>query len=153
MNYTIVPEQITIDTNILIYAIDVSEGEKHLISARVVSALSRQRGLLPLQAVNEFFFVCSRKSRLPTDEAEKFAAALLRRCKILLPDPLDTISAMRMAQTANLQFFDALLIATAQRGKCSVLLTEDMQDGLMLDGLKIVNPFRIASQELSVLLS
>ena len=48
----------------------------------------------------------------------------------------------------NLQFFDALIIAVARRAGATILLSEDMHDGLEIDGLRIVNPFAAANDAL-----
>ena len=50
-----------------------------------------------------------------------------------------------MAARYQLQFFDAVIIAVARRAGATMLLSEDMHDGLTIDGLTILNPFREAN--------
>jgi len=38
-------------------------------------------------------------------------------------------------------WWDSLIVAAAKISDCSTLLSEDLQDGLDIDGLRIVNPF------------
>jgi predicted nucleic acid-binding protein len=41
----------------------------------------------------------------------------------------------------QLSFWDALIVAAAKAAGCGYLLTEDLQDGQDLDGVKVLNPF------------
>ena len=53
----------------------------------------------------------------------------------------DIINAARAAERYKLAYFDALMCAVASRAGATVLLSEDMADGMEIDGLRIVNPF------------
>ena len=53
----------------------------------------------------------------------------------------DVAAAMQIHQRHRIQFFDALLLATARRVGCKVMLSEDVQDGHDYDGITIRNPF------------
>jgi len=48
---------------------------------------------------------------------------------------------MRLGERHGFSHWDALIVAAAQLAECDVIYTEDMQDGLRLDGLSICNPF------------
>jgi len=65
----------------------------------------------------------------------------------------DLMSAMQIHQQHGIQFFDALLIATARRAGCHTFFTEDMQDGRSFEGITIRSPFRLSQEELSRLLT
>ncbi len=60
---------------------------------------------------------------------------------------------MQTHQHHNIPFFDSLLLATATRVGCSVLLSEDLQHQRTIDGLTVINPFQISGQELNRLLT
>ena len=60
----------------------------------------------------------------------------------------DLDRAVELSQSYNLQFFDALIVAVAQRARAILLLSEDMHDGLEIDGLRILNPFAAANEAL-----
>jgi predicted nucleic acid-binding protein len=53
----------------------------------------------------------------------------------------DLRSALDVVQRHGLQFWDAMLWATAKRVGARFLVTEDLQDGRLLDGVRFVNPF------------
>ena len=51
--------------------------------------------------------------------------------------------ALAIAERYGFRIFDALMIASALRSGCEILWSEDMQDGMVIDGrLRIANPFR-----------
>jgi predicted nucleic acid-binding protein len=55
--------------------------------------------------------------------------------------PQDYINAASLLQSYNLQYFDALIVTVAARAGATMLLSEDMQDGLEAAGLRVVDPF------------
>jgi predicted nucleic acid-binding protein len=57
----------------------------------------------------------------------------------------DYLFAAELSELHNLQYFDALIIAVATRAGATMLLSEDMHDGLVVDGLRVVNPFVAAN--------
>ena len=60
----------------------------------------------------------------------------------------DLVEAMDTYQRLGLQFFDALLVATALRAGCTTLFSEGMQHGRLYNGLRVVNPFLLKTAEL-----
>lgn len=61
---------------------------------------------------------------------------------------IDMEQATDWSRAFELQFFDALIAAVAARAGATMLLSEDMQDGLEIDGLRIINPFAAANDPL-----
>ncbi|MCY7350108.1 MAG: hypothetical protein LH606_05515 [Cytophagaceae bacterium] len=53
------------------------------------------------------------------------------------------MDALRIKGRYGYQFYDSLIIATALQVGCTVLYSEDMQDGQVIDlRLTILNPFK-----------
>ena len=80
-----------------------------------------------------------KRARMPGDETGQCAVtdcrALTRRTKQAGVD--------LFAERHNLAFYDALIAASALLADCDQLWSEDMQDGMAIDGrLQITNPFR-----------
>jgi len=48
---------------------------------------------------------------------------------------------MRIAERHGLSLYDAMIAAAARLAGCRTILSEDMQDGLRLEGMRIRNPF------------
>jgi predicted nucleic acid-binding protein len=42
----------------------------------------------------------------------------------------------------QISFWDGLIVATAESANCSMIITEDLNDGQIIRGIKIVNPFK-----------
>jgi predicted nucleic acid-binding protein len=57
----------------------------------------------------------------------------------------DYLKASALSDSVNLQYFDALIITVAARAGATMLLSEDMQDGLEVAGLRVVSPFAAAN--------
>lgn len=137
---------IALDTNILGYAVTDSDIEgRNEAAIKLLQKLAGPSAIIPLPVFGEFFNAC-RKRKLASS---KIAAS---RVEIWLavydcPPPIaeDYLAASLLADRYKLQYFDALIIAVARRAGATMLLSEDMQDGLDADGLRIVNPFAPAN--------
>lgn len=126
-----------IDTNVVLYLLSADERK-----ANVAEALLADGGLVSVQVLNEAASVCLRKLKLPWSEVRELLDAVKACCEVL---PL-TLSvheqALHLAERYRLSLYDALICAAAHDAGAEVLYTEDLQDGLMLDGLTVCNPFR-----------
>ncbi len=143
----------TVDTNILIYAVDVDAGEKHVRSALLVEFLSRLQSILPLQALSEFYSATTKKRTLAAVEAASFVHQFRISMQVVPYTVEDLNAAVRIHQQHHLQFFDALMVATARRAGCITFFTEDMQHGRTLEGITLVNPFHLSPEQFDDLIS
>jgi len=154
MSSTSAISPVSIDTNVLIYSIDSSDAAKQEIADGVVERLIAARGCMPLQCLSEFYALTTRKRLITPHQAERVvermlmslvivsAEALLMSLVIVSAEALDVVEAMHLQQQHGMQYFDALLIATARRVGCTLFLTEDMQHGRSFGGITVDNPFR-----------
>lgn len=132
-----------VDTNVLVYLRDSTEAEKQRQAAEWVGHLwDTGRGRTSVQVLQEYYVAVTAKldPGLPPDEARTDVLAL-RAWKPLLPDTDLLEDAWAMEDRYGFSFWDALIAAAARRLGCSVLLTEDLQDGQDLDGLTVRSPF------------
>lgn len=138
-----------VDTNILVYARDASEGEKQSRALAWLEALWKiRRGRLSVQVLSEFYVTVTRelKPGLPLEGAWEDVQALFA----WKPIPLDQRvleCARRIEETCNLSWWDALIVGAAHTSGCRWLLSEDFTDGVRYEGLTVVNPFRFAPSE------
>lgn len=127
-----------LDSNILVYA--ALQPDERTTAARLLLTRS---GRISVQVLNEFASVARRKLGRPWPEIEAAIADML----LIFPNPtpltLATHEAARgLAAHYGFAFYDALIVASALEARCATLLTEDMQDGLLVDTrLTIRNPF------------
>ncbi|HTA50834.1 MAG TPA: PIN domain-containing protein [Verrucomicrobiae bacterium] len=127
------------DTNIFVYAVvqDDPRSDK-------AEELIAEGGTVSVQVLNEFADVVRRKAKMPWDKV-RFA---IQNIKALCPDPLPLTvdihnEALTIAEKYGYRVYDALIVASALKARCTILYSEDMRDGQVIDHrLTIRNPFR-----------
>ncbi len=134
-------ETFTVDTNILIYALDLSDAAKKKIARSLIARMDASNCILPLQSLNEFYSATTKKHLLSPREAERVVAQLLRSFQIVVAHPDDLSAAMEIHRDNKVQFYDALLWMTARRAGCAIFLTEDGQFERDFGGITLHNPF------------
>ncbi|HEV2710496.1 MAG TPA: PIN domain-containing protein [Edaphobacter sp.] len=146
-------ELFTFDTNILIYSISSIDPRKHEIARQVVGTHAALIYPIPLQTLNEFYFATTRKKLIEASVASAIIHDALELLPAVAISSEDLPIAMRWHQQHDLQFFDALLIATARRAGCRIFFTEDMQNSRSIEGITLCNPFLLPPEELEKYLS
>ena len=96
---------------------------------------------LTLQSISEFFAVATRKSMVPPIEAVRIAEAMIELFPTIAASAAAVRSALTAAATGRASYWDALLVYTAAEAGCAAILTEDLSDGTVFDGMRIINPF------------
>jgi predicted nucleic acid-binding protein len=132
-----------VDTNILLYAHDIDAKSKHDIAKTVLAELWSQRtGVLSLQVLQEFYVNVTRKiaSPLPKDVARRVVNSYAIWC--IETTPAEISNAFRIEDESRIGFWDALIIASAAKCGASRILSEDLNAGQVIAGVKIENPFR-----------
>jgi len=134
-----------LDSNVLIYAVDRADLRKHKIAlSAVLEARFTGLGSVSFQVVHEWLNFLLRKSATPLTPAD---AGLLYES---LVEPLVRVESSRsLLETAlsihageKLSWWDSLIVSAAIEGECARLLTEDLQHGQQIRGVRIENPFR-----------
>jgi predicted nucleic acid-binding protein len=125
------------DTNVLLYLISHDAAK-----ARRAEEVLAARIAVSVQVLNEFANVARRKHALDWAELRQ-ALAGIRHFAMVHPLTLDTHQrAIELAQRYQFSVYDAMIAAAALQAGCTTLLSEDFQDGQLIDGrLKIANPF------------
>ena len=126
------------DTNVLLYLLS-SDAAK----ADRAEQLLAGGGVVGVQVLNEFASVASRKLKMNWAEIGETLEAVRVACMV---EPLSIEvhdAAVTLVQRYSLSFYDALIAAAALTGGCDILYSEDMHDGLIIEGsLTIRNPFK-----------
>jgi predicted nucleic acid-binding protein len=134
-------EHYTFDTNILFYALDPDAGEKHRVASSLIASADTSRALLILQTLGELCNSVQRKNSSAAQLAYTFVERNTVLFDVVHALPSDLTDAIDTHQTHNIPFWDAMLWATARRAGCTLLLSEDFQDGRTLGGVAFRNPF------------
>ena len=127
-----------LDTNIIVYAFTADP------RAQTALDLLGRGCVTSVQTLNEFTNVARRKLGMTWREVHEALSAIRTVCRAILPVDLEThADALRIAERYGYAIFYALMIAAALRARCTVLYSEDMQDGMTIDRrLRIVDPYR-----------
>ena len=136
--------KVFLDTNIIIYAYDVSAKEKHEQAKSILVDLwNSGRGVLSTQVLQEFFVSVTRKIPQPLTliKAKEIISDLLR-WEIVVNDGDWILEAIELHSRHKYSFWDSLIIQAAIRGGASLLLSEDLSGGQTLQGLTIKDPFK-----------
>jgi predicted nucleic acid-binding protein len=131
-----------VDTNILVYAHDVDQGEKHRIARDLLIELLKERsGALSPQVLQEFYVTVTRK--LPKPLTKRAAREIVEDLSAWCVDTTATevAAAFRIEDEAKISFWDALICASAVKAGAEVLLSEDLNAGQKVAGVRIQNPF------------
>jgi predicted nucleic acid-binding protein len=140
---------VSFDTNILVYATVAGPNTKTK-RARELLARGMRAGssLLLLQTLAEFSNVAIRKAGIPVDNIRTTIEAWRAVLPVQAAEDGDLGVALEAVKMHQLGFWDAMLWASAQRAGVRHLLTEDLQDGFVLQGVRFVNPFKRANDRL-----
>jgi predicted nucleic acid-binding protein len=133
-----------VDTNVLVYTRDSRDPSKQAAAAEwMVHLWESRRGRLSAQVLHEYYVTTTAKldPGLPSEDAREDILALSAWSPLPLSMDL-TERAWDVQDRWGFSFWDALIVAAAQVQGCAVLLTEDLQHGQKLDGLKVLSPFR-----------
>jgi predicted nucleic acid-binding protein len=134
-------EVYTLDTNILVYAVDPAEGWKHHVATAIVDCSVERSCILTVQALAEFVAVATRRGMRSRADAVAQTRDWLRAFPIAAADGTALETACRAMEEERFGLFDALLLATARQAGCTIALSEDLHDGARLDGIVARNPF------------
>ena len=135
-------DRVFIDTNVLVYADDLDAGDKRTRAQAVLAELiGESRAVISTQVIQEFFVTSTRKLGVPAEIARK-KVELLMRLDVVLVRPELIIAAIDLHRLHGLSFWDALILRAAAAPGCARLLSEDLNHGQVVDGVRIENPFR-----------
>lgn len=137
-----VRSRFTLDTSILVYAVDQDAGAKHGRAKEIVARAAFRSCLLSVQSLAEFFHATTRRRLLDPQAARLFVGDWLAVFETCQADPTSLTEAMELSVEHKLSFWDAMLWAAALRAECAFLLSEDMQHGYQLRGIQVTDPFR-----------
>lgn len=132
-----------VDTKVLVYAHDISAGDKHERARALVEQLwDTRNGCLSVQILQEFFVTVTRKIPKPLGaEAAKEVIADLARWRVHVPAADDVLGAIGLHQRTGISFRDAMMVRSAVEIGCEVIYSEDLNHGQLYDGVRVENPF------------
>ncbi len=132
-----------IDTNILVYAYDLSEPEKQQKAVIVIDRLvALDSAVVSSQVLSEFFVTVTKKipEPLTLEEAEQRVAHFCQIWSVLHLNEMIVLEANRGIKTHKFSYWDALIWATARLNQVGTVLSEDYSNESFIEGVRFVNP-------------
>jgi predicted nucleic acid-binding protein len=132
------------DSNVIVYLFDdVSLDKSEQASSLLEESADRNAATISFQVVQEVLNTVTRK--IPAPARPERARFMLDEVLIplwrVMPSPRLYGDALRIQGRYQYAFYDSLIIAAALEAGCTRLLSEDLQDGQVIEGLRIENPF------------
>ena len=127
------------DTNIILYLTDEDPA-----FVEVSDRLVRDGGTISTQVLNETVNVLRRKLGFNWDEAREFLAGIRAKCDVVPVSAATHDLGLAYAELYQLNVYDGMIVAATALAGCTTLYSEDMHDGLFIDGLTIRNPYAAA---------
>jgi predicted nucleic acid-binding protein len=138
--------RVALDSNVLIYAELEPESEKGTRSAALILRAARD-GVIPAQVLGQYLRFVQRRAPAAFEDAMRQAS--IYQAAFLTPPTTDAVinKASALARAHRMQLWHCVVCAASLDARAKVLMTEDMQDGRMIDGLRLINPFAAANAE------
>jgi predicted nucleic acid-binding protein len=134
--------KVFLDSNLLIYAHDADSGAKRELARHVLQELwSGGNGILSTQVLQEFYVNVTRKIRKPLSKSVARAVVSNYVVWCIETTPAEISAAFQIEDEAQIGFWDALIIAAAVKAGADRILTEDLNAGQTISGVRVVNPF------------
>lgn len=131
--------RVFIDSNVLLYLLSDDRHKADIAEALLSSEVLER--VISMQVINEFVNVARNKAELGWHEIRDNVETFRDACRLVPLTAEDQDIAIDIAEEFRLQWYDSLMIASALRADAPVILSEDMQHGLSVDGMTISNPF------------
>lgn len=119
------------------------DDDRHAVAQPLLAELwNSGTGVISTQVLQEFYVTVTRKLPQPLPRsAARQVLSQYREWPVQVIDPTLILAASNLEERHRLSFWDALIVAAAQRVGAARLLSEDLQAGRSLEGLTIENPF------------
>ncbi len=132
-----------VDTNIFVYAYDLSAGKKHITALALVRRLwDSGQGGISIQVLQELFVNLTRKVNPPLEI--EIAAKIIRDLStwhMIIPGIEDVRQAIEICQLYRISFWDAMIIQSAERAGCKQIWSEDLNSSQVYGQVGVFNPF------------
>jgi predicted nucleic acid-binding protein len=131
------PSTFFLDTNVLVYAYNTTDAQKRARSLEVLGRLGGgQGGALSAQVLGGFLMTVTRKIPQPLtlEEADRSVSHYVRSWVVYDVTEHSVLEAMRAVRQYQLAYWDALIWATAKLNRVPTILSEDFQNGILLEG-------------------
>jgi predicted nucleic acid-binding protein len=133
-------KQTFIDSNVWLYAFIQSDKAKHLAAKEAVRRIKSP--IISSQVVSEVCVNMLKKAGRKEPFIRELISSFHSQYEVVPLTEVVLLKASRLREQYSLSYWDSMICSAALESHCDILLTEDMQHGLLIeDRLKIINPF------------
>lgn len=135
-------ERVFVDTNVLTYLFDGAEADKRDRAQRALAEETREI-FVSTQVLQELYVSLTKgKAPITTPEIAEQAVREASKYSIVNVDTALVFAAIRLVRKHQLSFWDALIVRAAVQAECESILSEDFNEGQVIDGVRVENPLR-----------
>lgn len=132
-----------LDTNILVYSVDEKDKVKQSVARELIANLVKnEEAIISTQTLQEFYNAATKKLIASKKDAGTFVKQFSDCIPVHNNTVNDVLTAISISEVSQLSFWDSLILASAKACGCSIVYSEDLNDGQNINGVKIVNPFK-----------
>ena len=134
--------KIFFDTNILVYSVDENDlQKKEMASQLLTDASSSKTGIISTQSLQEFYNVAVKKLKLSKQIAKEYVELFSSQLTVRQVTVPLILNAIDISIKNKLSFWDSLILSSANDNGCIIVFSEDLNNGQIVGGTKILNPF------------
>jgi predicted nucleic acid-binding protein len=132
---------LALDTNVMAYAEGLNGPAMKRTALELLERLPQASVVLPVQTLGELFQVLVRKFGRSRASARSTVITWSDTFAVAETSTSAVLAAADLAVNHQLGIWDAVILSVAAEADCRLLLSEDMQDGFIWQGVTIANPF------------
>jgi predicted nucleic acid-binding protein len=134
--------KIFIDTNIFVYILDRYDKSKQKIAKKTLeNIVENDIAVISTQVLQEFYNICTIKLHIIPLRVKGYIHNYSENLEVVQNSSEIIERGIDISIISQISFWDALIIASAEYSKCSEIITEDLNDGQIINGIRIRNPF------------
>lgn len=132
------------DSNILVYFADSADPQKQQIAENLIkNAVINANGVISTQSLQEFFAATTRKLLCTKEKAKEYVENFSDSFTVEQVSVPLILKAINISIKNQFSFWDSLILSAAIQSGCIICYSEDLSNGQIVEGVKIVNPFAI----------
>jgi predicted nucleic acid-binding protein len=122
--------------------LDGYDKNKQKIARKTLETIVENDGaVISTQVLQEFYNICTTKLHIAPLRAKGYVHTYNENLEVVQNSSEIIERGIDISISSQVSFWDALIIASAEYSKCSEILTEDLNDGQIINGIRIRNPF------------
>ncbi len=132
-----------LDTNVLVYAYDLTDPRKRSIAQDVVRRALAGESVISTQVLSELAVTLLHKISPPISPPDLMAVLdALSPIRVICPGADMIRRALEARVAYGLHFYDCMIVAAAERAGCERIWSEDLNAGHRYFDIVVENPFR-----------